>query len=136
MLAEEALGTANGNVDEAAGLLLSGMISSGQADDRASEPDLGAGAMWAAATQRPARRGYADTVRPIPIRVQALCDELGIEDKDIEGYVISMLELEAYDPDEAESTANMKGIADLLASHCSTDADSILALLVSIGPFQ
>ena len=134
-----------------------------------AEPDSrNAGAMWAAATLRPAQEGYGEAIRPIPARVGALCEEIGIYDADIESYVVSMLELQVYDaldgskavaaatayrkpalkPVKPESDlqsaaaapapapSNLTSIAELLASHCDVDQDSIFALLVSIGPFN
>lgn len=124
------------------GLLLSGVVGPGLEDAEGLEDDWragqSAGAAWTAATLRPAREGYGDAIRPIPTRVQALCAEIGVLDAEIESYVVAMLELEACDDDvdDVDSAANLKGIAELLASHCDVDQDSIYALLVSIGPFK
>ena len=153
-----------------AGLLLSGIVGPGLDDGSGAgdaEPDSrNAGAMWAAATLRPAQEGYGEAIRPIPARVGALCEEIGIYDADIESYVVSMLELQVYDaldgskaavyrkpalkpvnPESdlqssaaaaapAPAPSNLTSIAELLASHCDVDQDSIFALLVSIGPFD
>jgi hypothetical protein len=100
-------------------------------------PAPNAGAAWAAAAHLHQRGATAqdrmsvaaDLVGPIPVRVRGLCAEIGVDDPEIEAYVVSMLEVQVYDQEEAD----LATIAELLAGYCEVGSEVIHQLLVSIA---